>query len=50
MGAYQMHMLPTIVNHIVLIVAQSKMLQQCAHAKFSLDLHSKQKTFTKTFL
>ena len=50
MGAYHMHMLPTIVNHSVLIVAQSKMLQQCAHAKFSLVLHSKQKTFTKTFL
>ena len=45
-----MHMLPTIVNHIDLIVAQSKMLQQCAHAKFSLDFYSKQKTFTKTLL
>ena len=34
-----MHMLPTIVNHIVLIVAQSKMMQQSADALFSLDLH-----------
>ena len=47
MGSY--HMLPTIGNHIVLIVAQSKMLQQYAHAKFSIDLHSKQKTFPKHF-
>ena len=38
-----MHMLPTKVNHRVLIVASSKMLQQSADAKFSLDLHSKQK-------
>ena len=47
MGAYHMHMLPTIVNHIVLIVAPSKMLQQSADAKFSLDLHSEQRKLHK---
>ena len=43
-----MHMRPTIVNHIVLIVAQSKMLQQSADAESSLDLHSKQKNLDKS--
>ena len=35
-GAYHMHLLPTIVNLIVLIVAPSNMLQQSAHANISL--------------
>ena len=43
MGAYHMHMLPTIVNHIVLW--RNNLVMQ----KFSLDLHSKQNNSTKSF-
>ena len=33
-----------------LIVAHSKMLQQSAHAEFSLDLHSKKKIHKNIFV